>query len=260
MSETVYIYGLVDPRDNHIRYVGKTKHKLEKRLREHLFKNNLETNNYKNFWIKEILKNNLSPDIILIEECNEDDWQEREIYWISYYRELLGNKLTNSTDGGEGLNNPSIEIRKKMGDTHRGHKTSDETKQKLSLKFSGKNNPMYGKKHSKEIVDKLRLLSTGKKLSDAVKKKISEICSGRIMTEEEKYNNRLSRKKNNNGKYMGICKVKKYNKFYAKLRVNEKYYTSKSVNTIEEAALAFDELSIKYLGDKAVLNFPEIYE
>lgn len=39
----------------------------------------------------------------------------------------------------------SLEWRTKISNSLKGHKLSDEGKQKLSLRFSGENNPMYGK-------------------------------------------------------------------------------------------------------------------
>jgi hypothetical protein len=43
---------------------------------------------------------NLKPEIEVIEEC-DDNWQEREMYWISYYKNIY--KLTNLTEGGDGV-------------------------------------------------------------------------------------------------------------------------------------------------------------
>jgi len=86
----------------------------------------------------------------------------------------------NSTDGGEGLSNPSEEIRNKMRKASTGVKRSDETKKKHALAWLGDKNPMkrddirkkrseylkgrlanernpfYGRKHSKETIAKMK--------------------------------------------------------------------------------------------------------
>lgn len=92
------IYGLYDPRyPNIIRYVGKTISSLRKRLQSHLDEcKKTNSNTYKINWIKSLLKENIKPSIILIEECEIDIWQDRERFWISKL-----NDLTNTTEGGE---------------------------------------------------------------------------------------------------------------------------------------------------------------
>lgn len=94
----VYIYKLIDPQTSLIRYVGKTTN-LKRRLSTHLSR--CKTNKYHSArWIKSLLDINLKPLLELVEECNENNWQEREIYWIAFYKTQFD--LTNTTDGGEG--------------------------------------------------------------------------------------------------------------------------------------------------------------
>lgn len=95
----VKIYGLYDPTDStmSIRYVGKTIQTLKKRLQGHIddsVKNNPST--YKKNWINSLLKKGIRPKIRLIEICTEENWEERERFWISSI-----NNLTNLTAGGE---------------------------------------------------------------------------------------------------------------------------------------------------------------
>jgi hypothetical protein len=91
----IKIYGLVDPRDNNIRYIGKTKRQLNKRLYEHI-SNKRTIRTYKSNWITALKKENLKPLIIELEVCNENNWVEKEQYWIN-----KTNNLTNLTKGGE---------------------------------------------------------------------------------------------------------------------------------------------------------------
>ena len=111
---------------------------------------------------------------------------------INGYRDYSNKKyLTNCTWGGEGVSGAnkgkqlSEEHKKKISEAFKGKNNpmygkqfSEEHKQKLSEahkgKIAGKNHPMYGKHHSKETKIKLSESNKGKKLSEEIKKKISE--------------------------------------------------------------------------------------
>lgn len=95
-----YIYGLSSSEDGIIRYVGKTKNNIFTRLIEHkcdaLTK---KFNNHKCHWIRKVYNDGFEVEISLIEETDEKNWQDREIYWIKEFREK--GKLVNQLDGGE---------------------------------------------------------------------------------------------------------------------------------------------------------------
>lgn len=98
--KTTKIYVLIDPRDNSIRYVGKTNNEKE-RYKNHL--NSLrDKNTHKRNWINQLKSIGLKPIMKVIEEIEIDKWKERESFYINHYK-LLGFKLTNCSDGGEGL-------------------------------------------------------------------------------------------------------------------------------------------------------------
>lgn len=105
------IYGLFDPRDkgSNIRYVGFTSKDLKKRLCEHIYESK-KKKNHRHKWIASLLSEGVLPEIVLIERVCDEEWKAREQYWISYY----GSALTNSTIGGEGLINPTMEVGKKI--------------------------------------------------------------------------------------------------------------------------------------------------
>lgn len=107
----VNIYALIDPETNKVRYVGKTRKSIEKRLAEHLEPYRLRLHNYKNHWIKSLLEKGLTPKIELISEVPEDNWQYWECYYISLYE-----GLTNLTAGGEGNNNLAEVCRKQISE------------------------------------------------------------------------------------------------------------------------------------------------
>ena len=99
----VHIYKLIDPRDNSIFYIGKTKHKdVRARLNEHIysrkrFRHKTATK------IEKIISLGLRPTIETLFTVNEVGWEEKEIKTIKAYIDS-GHKLTNLSIGGDGAN------------------------------------------------------------------------------------------------------------------------------------------------------------
>jgi hypothetical protein len=92
--------------------------------------------------------------------------------------------LHNRTDGGDGMSNPSLEVRKKMSISgkgkvawNKGRKHSIETREKLSKAHKGK-------KLKEETKEKIRKGNIGKKHTEETKKKMSEMFIGHSVTEE----------------------------------------------------------------------------
>lgn len=190
------------------RYVGKTIKTLETRLKNHLATTK-KYKSYKNNWINKVGKNQI--EINLIEICDNINSNEREIYWISYFK-YLGFKLTNCTDGGDGgtgkkhseetkqkisntkKNNITDDYRKKLSECHKGIRMSAKSKDKLSKRMIG--NKYWLEKHTEETKQKISKAKLGKLSyipNDETKKKISESLKGNIpvnkgkpMSEEQK--------------------------------------------------------------------------
>jgi hypothetical protein len=116
------IYGLVDPRSNEVRYIGKTNQKPSYRLVQHLHQAETQDgNSHLLNWLRQLLAEGLAPDIRILEVLEEwADWQERERIWIAQTR-AAGWRLTNMTDGGEGTLNPSKEIRQQRSERMKGN-------------------------------------------------------------------------------------------------------------------------------------------
>ena len=135
-----YIYGLRCPLSNEIRYVGQTR-KLKERFSSHKF--DLRDNYHKANWIKKLERLNVLDELKMevLEECTIEELNEKEKYWIKYYKDQ-GNKLVNCTDGGDThytLNPDSIKrMSEKLKGMFLGRKLSDETKKKISEKHKGK--------------------------------------------------------------------------------------------------------------------------
>jgi hypothetical protein len=108
------IYGLYDPSDRkkEVRYVGATKFTPEQRLTDHI-SGAEAADTYKKKWIRKLLRQNLVPAILVLEVTTTRHWKKREKYWIAYLRSK-GSRLTNSTEGGEGLVNPTKNVRARI--------------------------------------------------------------------------------------------------------------------------------------------------
>lgn len=106
--EKVKIYVLVDPITLKVRYIGRTKCDLKKRLREHISKSKKDySNTHKSNWVKSLLKINSKPYIRLL--CVVDGWKESHIIerkLINKYKD----RLVNLEDRGEGGLNKNISI------------------------------------------------------------------------------------------------------------------------------------------------------
>lgn len=115
---SVLIYGLFDPRDGALRYVGKTNATLDKRLRQHICDaNRRKFESLPRFrWIRKLTSVGLSPEIRTLKKSSLDCWVLDEKEQISIARES-GAALLNATDGGDGIS---------------GYKHSESTRRKQS--------------------------------------------------------------------------------------------------------------------------------
>lgn len=161
------IYALKIKNCSDIRYIGQTKCTLEARFRGHLseFKKYKKLNkklNYKNTWIAKNLGN---IEIVLIEECQLEELDDREIFWISYYS---GPLLTNAELGG-----------KKASPSNKGQKHTEEAKKKISE--AGK-----GRVVSQETRNKVSRGNKGKKMSNEAKRRMSESKRGKPLPHKNK--------------------------------------------------------------------------
>jgi hypothetical protein len=65
----VTIYGLRDPRDRRVRYVGRTRRPLAVRLTGHFSECRTRPDSPKSRWLADLRSNGLAPEIFPIEEC-----------------------------------------------------------------------------------------------------------------------------------------------------------------------------------------------
>lgn len=115
MAQRHVIYGLFDPNDERreIRYVGYTHFTPEQRIIDHISGARRHNDTHKQKWIRKLLRSNVEPDFVILEVTTAKDWKARENFWIADLR-AGGHRLTNSTSGGEGLIEPSEDVRKRI--------------------------------------------------------------------------------------------------------------------------------------------------
>jgi len=171
------IYSLTFP--NKKIYIGQTIQKLDKRISDHFYKakNGIKTPLYAA--IRKYGKTN----IIITELCGTWDinlLNELEIEFINNTNCLHPNGY-NLEAGGK--NSKWSEYSKeKLSKTKKGIKyLSDEHYKRLSVRFTGKGNPFYGKTHSAETRLKISQNRKYNKLTTDQRLKISKSNGGKII-------------------------------------------------------------------------------
>jgi len=146
-SNKVYIYMLLCPITNHIRYVGKTSNP-KNRFYTHISESKLRRT-HKECWIFGLIQKNLKPILEILDEVEISEWEFWEKHYICLIRSW-GFNLVNSTKGGEGM---SSEYMKKHNPMHNPQTAS---------KLRGIGNGMYGKSPSKETRELWSKIRKGK--------------------------------------------------------------------------------------------------
>jgi hypothetical protein len=119
-----WIYGLCDPETGELRYVGRTDD-VRRRFAVHL--SAARTSGHKSrcaAWIKSLLLQGKEPEVDVLDYVPADQAHHMEREYIALWRYLIGDRLTNLTDGGDGLLNPSPEVRARMSAAAKARGTS----------------------------------------------------------------------------------------------------------------------------------------
>lgn len=88
-----YIYGLVCPDINEVRYIGLSKDP-DKRLIYHMTAQEKDRCPEKNKWIRNLKRRKLKPTVVIIDRVNLDRAYVTERFWIYTYH-YFGAKLLN---------------------------------------------------------------------------------------------------------------------------------------------------------------------
>ena len=92
-KDTISIYGLIDPRDNQLMYIGKSKN-LNKRLEEHLQDTSICP---RTIWLNSLKKKGYKPKLKLIDKVSVSEGNFWENHYISLYQ-LRGKYLHNNNN------------------------------------------------------------------------------------------------------------------------------------------------------------------
>lgn len=172
-----YIYALICPLSNQIRYVGKTV-SIKTRYSAHL---NDNSKSHKSSWIKSLKTKGLKPNYIILDTVEKDTsfWEQ---YWIAQCK-AWGFDLVNHTLGGEagctGIYNPRGNAKlskKEVIEIYNSNKTVEDICNQYSISISTvrgiKNGSIWNlyTGHNKENNNKKI-----SKLSEETKEKVKEL-------------------------------------------------------------------------------------
>lgn len=183
----ITIYTLASSADpNNIRYVGKTRQTIKRRLQGHIccakkaLEKGCSTNHNYNWINKELQLGNtiIIEEVESLDFLENESWDWFEKYWIAQFK-IWGFKLTNIREGGEDnyVPTPTKEVIEKRASKIIGKPRSLEVKEKISKELSGI-------EKSEEIISKIKDSVTKKQgrpvlqLDKTSKKVIKEWESG----------------------------------------------------------------------------------
>jgi group I intron endonuclease len=168
-------YGIIyTAQFEHRIYVGQTWRTLKQRKKDH----RTSFQRYNSIFYKTIRKYGWDVwDWSIVDKCSsQTELDKSESKWIKFYREHLFYKCLNLTSGG-GNGKLSEEGRIKLSLACRGHKHSEETKQKMRKPKS--------EEHKKKM-SQHSSWNKGIKTPDNIKEKISNSLKNRIFTKEHR--------------------------------------------------------------------------
>ena len=175
----IYIYALVDPRDDTIRYIGKTIQSLEKRMKSHLRRRD---GTRRARWIEELSASQQKPSIHILEVIRANkDWEKRERWWIAHGMDE-GWPLTNVSDGGEGRapgHYKSSITRKRQSDAMKAawargaYRSRDTEEWRKKISIAKKGTVIFPEHRAK-----ISRANKGKKCNEKLKRYLSETRRG----------------------------------------------------------------------------------
>lgn len=158
-----YIYGLHDPRTGELRYIGKSV-RPRQRVRNQM---NERANTHRGHWLAELRRLGVEPIQVIIDAVPADsDWQAIERVYIAAAR-ASGARLTNGTDGGDGVSGLSMEARERIASTWRGRRATPEHRAKLVAAMARRGPP------SSETRERMRTAMIGREFTLEWRQKIS---------------------------------------------------------------------------------------
>jgi len=146
--------------------------------------------------IKKYGKENFKKEIL--EYCTKENLGKREEYWIDYFNAVKSNDFYNIRSQTSGWYNKDLNEEKynhvvnKIGDSNRGKKRSQETKNKIknnkerNLKISKANKGKFKPEGFGDKISNIKLLQNIK-MSDETKQKISDAKKGHMCFQTQSF-------------------------------------------------------------------------
>lgn len=175
-TEMIGIY-CIENKINHMKYIGQSI-SISKRWAEH--KRDLRKSKHTNDHLQKAWDRYGENSFIfsVLEICDRNLLNEREIYWVDTYDSMskhLGYNIATPGDAPMRSRHHSVLSKGKMSKSKKGN-------------CSGENNGFYGKKHSKETLDKISKSLVGKLVGDKnpMYGKISPMSGKKMSSESRK--------------------------------------------------------------------------
>ncbi len=173
-----FVYALIDPRNNELRYVGKT-YRLKERIYDHLHHVGRGDQTYKARWLRLLVAEGLDPIVLTLAYVLHVEAAALEVQYIKTLRGY-GVRLTNLTDGGDGT--PGLRrapvsdaTRKKISAANTGKRHSRETRALWSKQRRGRR---QAPEHTAAIARSNRLFT-----EDEERQIADEYAHGRLCTQ-----------------------------------------------------------------------------
>lgn len=155
------------------KYIGQSTN-ISDRWRKHI--SELNHNSHHNDYLQKAWNKYGEEDFkfYILEYCNEDDLDNKEIYYINFYNTTDRKYGYNLKSGGQSSCHPTEEVKNKISESNKKAYQNHELRELRSMcalnqwsnpeikeKIMGSNNGMYGKHHTEETKQKIRKNRSG---------------------------------------------------------------------------------------------------
>jgi hypothetical protein len=183
-KNTFIIYGLIDPRDGVIKYVGKSTTGLN-RIRQHSeFARLKKEKTPKSYWIKKLISLGLKPiGTVLSSHSSPEELMKAEIEWIAKYR-ALGLPLKNLSAGGYGplhvLQSKETKLKKSIANKRRYEDPQERIRTSLAMRgiLKGRTFPERGRPIQDQFGNKYPSVCEAERMLKIRRRSIFRVLSG----------------------------------------------------------------------------------